>query len=248
MTQAQAEAYLCGVVPEENDPVFVAQHLSAYAFTRPFARGKRVLEIGFGDGFGLTYLGETAREAVGIDLAAGNIPRAQAKYPRPNLRFLHMEGTKLGFPDASFDVIGSFQVIEHIPEPQLPNYLTEIRRVLTPDGIACISTLNLEHNMKPGKPYSKLCYHEKEFTAPELTTLLKRFFPSVELHGLYLTPTHRVFLRLKRWGLNRLGPARLNPVAQFYQRVSVSDFQTKSSVNRQAIDLFAVCRKTPASS
>ena len=64
--------------------------------------------------------------------------------------------------------------------------------------MACISTLNLEHNMKPGKPYSKLCYHEKEFTASELTTLLKRFFPSVELHGLYLTPKHRVFLRLKR--------------------------------------------------
>ena len=244
MTQAQADAFICGGVPEETDARFFAQHLSAYTFTRQFVHGKRVLEIGFGDGFGLNYLADAAQEATGIDLAPGNIPRAQAKYPRANLRFLHMEGTKLDFADGAFDVVGSFQVIEHIPEPQLANYLTEIRRVLAPDGLCCLSTLNLEHNMKPGRPYTKLCYHEKEFTGPELKQMLERFFPQVELCGLYLTPRHRFYQRLKRWGLNRIGPAHLNPVARFYERMTVEAFQTKRGVSREALDLIAVCRKS----
>jgi 2-polyprenyl-3-methyl-5-hydroxy-6-metoxy-1,4-benzoquinol methylase len=242
MTQAQAEAYECGLVPEHTDAKFFAQHLAAYAFTRRFVSGKRVLEIGFGEGFGADYLAETAREVVGVDIAPGNIPRAQAKYPRPNLRFALIKGTRLDFPNASFDVVGSFQVIEHIPEPELPVYLGEIRRVLAPDGVAVISTLNLAHNMKPGRPYEKLCYHEKEFTGPELRALLTQTFPRVELHGLYLSPAHHLAQRLKKWGLNRLGPPALNPVARFYERVTVDGYRTRPRVTRAALDLIAVCR------
>jgi len=242
MTQAQAEAHLCGVIPEETDARFLSQHLAAYAFTRQFARGKRVLEIGFGEGYGANYLAEVAQDVTGIDAAPGNIPRAHAKYPRNNLHFLHMEGSGLTFPDASFDLVGSFQVIEHIPEPQLVSFLTEIRRVLNPAGLCCISTLNLEHNMKPGKPYNKLCYHEKEFTGPELRALLERIFPHVELHGLYLSRPHRFYQRLKRWGLMNVGPSHVNPIARFYERMSVDDYRTRPGVSRAALDLIAVCR------
>ena len=248
MTQAQRDAHECGIIPEETDARFLSQHLSAYTFTRQFCRGKRVLEVGFGDGFGSNYLAEVAEDVTGIDLAPGNIPRASAKYPRPNLRFLQMEGEQLSFPDDSFDVIGSFQVIEHIPEPQLPAFLTGIRRVLKPDGVCCLSTLNLEHNMKPGRPYEKLRFHEKEFTATELQSLLTRFFHSVELYGLYMTPRHAVYQRLKRWGLMNWGPARINPVARFYDSMTVDAFQTNRGASRSALDLIAVCRKTASQS
>lgn len=246
MTQAQQEAHLCGLEPEKTDPRFFAQHLAAYVFTRPHAVGKRVLEVGFGEGYGSDYLAEAAQEVVGIELAPGNIPRATEKYRRPNLRFLQMDAAKLSFPEASFDVACSFQVIEHIPEPLLPAYLGEIFRILSPSGLCVISTLNLAHNMKPGRPYEKLIYHEKEFTAPELKALLSKAFPSVALYGLHLTWPHRVFQRLKRWGLNRIGPASLNPVARFYQRTSPADFRVSRDVSDEALDLIALCRKTPA--
>ncbi len=246
MTQAQEEAQLCGLVPEENDARFFSQHLAAYAFTRQFVHGKRVLEIGFGQGYGSNYLAETAKEVVGIDSASGNISRAQLRYLRHNLRFLHMNGQKLDFPDESFDVIGSFQVIEHIPEPELPNYLTQIRRVLRSDGVCVISTLNLEHNQKPGQAYQKLCFHEKEFTGPQLQELLGRFFPSVKMHGLYLSFPHRICQRLKKWGLMKWGPRRLNPIARFYDHMGVEAFQTQERISSEALDLFALCRKHPA--
>ena len=245
MTQAQAEAYLCGIDPDKDDARFVSQHRAAYAFTRRFVAGKRVLEIGFGDGYGSNDLAEVAREVVGIDLAPGNIPRAQAKYPRANLRFLHMSAPPLAFQDGAFDVVASFQLIEHIPEPELVPFLSEIARVLAPDGLYCLSTLNLEHNRKPGRPYEKLCLHEKEFTGPELRALLERVFPYVELHGLYLTPQHRLCQRLKRWGLMTWGPRRLNPVARFYDGMSTEAYRTKPGISRAALDLFAVCRQRP---
>ncbi len=248
MTQAQSEAHLCGMVPENNDPLFFAQHLSAYAFAKPLAAGGRVLEVGFGDGYGSHYLAQGAAEVSGVDVAPGNIERASAKYSRPNLRFQHMDGTRLQFPDEMFDLVCSFQVIEHIPEPQLPSHLSEISRVLKPTGVYCVSTLNLAHAMKPGKPYHKLCYHEKEFSALELSAFLAQVFPDVRLYGLHLTWWHRLYRRMKKWGMERWGPASMNPIGRFYARASVHDFIVRPDVSRAALDLIGVCRKVPAES
>ena len=87
MTQAQTDAYVCGLVPEHHDAKFVSQHLAAYAFARRFVTGKRVLEVGFGEGYGASYLADDAAEVVAIDITPGNIPRAQERYTRPNLAF-----------------------------------------------------------------------------------------------------------------------------------------------------------------
>ena len=239
MTQAQQEADLCGMVPEDNPPIFVAQHLSAYAFARPQVAGQRVLEVGFGSGYGTVYLAEQAREVVGVDVVEGNIARAQTSYARANVRYLSFDGRHLPFDDGAFDAACSFQVIEHVPEPQLVAWLTEIRRVLVPGGRFFVSTLNLEHNRKPGRPYEKLPYHEKEFTAPELHELLARVFPHVAMHGLQPTLLHRGVRRLKRWGFL---------IQRFYDRASTADFVVMPRGIRRAIDLIAVCQApaTPA--
>ncbi len=234
VTQAQTDAELCGLIPEENDPGFVAQHLSAYAFIRPQLAGKRVLEVGFGDGYGAAYLAEGAAEVGGVDIVPGNAPRAQAKYPASNLVFRHFDGMRLPFPEGAFDAAVSCQVIEHVPEPQLPAWLSEIRRVLKPGGQFFVSTLNLDQAMKPGKPYQKLIYHEKEFTAPELEALLKQVFSSVTLFGLHPSFKHRFFRRLKRWGFF---------VRSYFSRMTVRDFVVRPADLRRAVDLLALCTK-----
>lgn len=224
----------CGIVPEDNDPEFVAQHLSAYAFMRPQIAGQRVLEIGVGDGYGAAYLAEAAHEMVGIDVTPGNIPWARAKYPKPNLTFQFCEGLRFPCEDGVFDAAGTFQVIEHLPEPQLLPWLREIHRVLKPGGRLYVSTLNLEHARKPGQPYHKLIYHEQEFTAPELEGLLRQVFPCVTLYGLHPTLTHRLFRRLKKWGLG---------AERYFRGMTTRDFMVTRSQVRRALDLIAVCEK-----
>ena len=243
MTQAQLDAERCGLIPEENPPEFVAQHLSAYAFMKTRVARKKVLEVGFGDGYGSAYLAETAEEVVGVDLVSGNIPRARAKYPRSNLSFQPFDGLHLPFPDGTFDAAGSFQVIEHIPEPQIIPWLAEIKRVLKPGGQLFVSTLNLDHNRKPGRPYEKLIYHEKEFTAPELESTLRAVFEKTTLYGVQPTLKHRLFRRLKRWGLRKTLPPPVNFVERYFQRMTVHDFVTTRSNVLQSIDLIALCQK-----
>src|SRR6185436_14549963 len=121
-------------------------------------------EIGFGDGYGLHYLSPWAHQVTGVDIAPDNIPMAAVKYPAENLRFAQFDGMNFPFEKESFDVACSFQVIEHIPEPKLIEWLTGISDVLKKGGVFYVSTLNLATAMKPGAPYQKSVDHEKEFT------------------------------------------------------------------------------------
>lgn len=230
-----------GIDPETESPRFVAKHLSAYHFALPFANGA-VLELGFGDGYGASLMARKAKAVTGIDLFQKNVDAASAKYRQVNLRFLKMSATALDLPNASFDLVVSFQVIEHIPRKELPAYANEIKRVLKPAGVACVSTLNLKRTQKPGQSYNKSPHHDKEFTPSELKDFLRPFFGRVELYGLYPTRKHLFFERFKKSGLNRLLPARNDPVKRYFDQLTVGDFRwiSKKALD-DSIDLMAVC-------
>ncbi len=242
MTLNQEQAIRCGMVPEDNPPEFFAKHLSPYAFLRPSVKAKTVLEIGFGDGYGMNYLGACAEKIVGLDIAPDNIPLAKAKYPSNNLEFIRFDGTRFPLEDRRFDAAITCQVIEHIPEDRVVEWLLEIRRVLKPGGRLIVSTLNLAHAMKPGRPYEKNIDHEKEYTAEELERLLKKAFPDTKLFGLHYSRKHRFFRRLKKWGMHRWLPAKLNFVKRHFDSVTVDDFVIHDRQNTLAIDLIALCR------
>lgn len=228
---------------ERYDRALLMSHLCAYRTAASHAAGRRVLEIGCGSGYGAYYLAHVAREVTAINVNREALDRAQALFRRANLTYVDMEGTRLDFPDGRFDVVGSFQVIEHIPEPSLRTFLTEIARVLAPGGVCVISTLNVDHNRKGAASYQKPSFHEKEFSPAELRTLLDGVFPFVELHGLYPTGRHRAYQRLKKWGVDRWGPARWNAVRRFYdQELNTDDYRLVARFDDGAIDLIAVCR------
>lgn len=231
---------------EHFDRKLLMSHLCAYRLAAQHAKGGRLLEIGSGTGYGAYYLAQAAREVVAVDQDAALINRASRLFCLPNLTYMAMDGARLSLPDGSFDVVGTFQVIEHIPEPQLLKFVQEIGRMLKPDGVAVISTLNLEHNRKPGGVYVKAPFHEKEFTAPELYALLRQVFPSVAIYGLYPRWRYRMIRRLKRWGFNRLGGKRFNPIQRFYAQGLVTDMhKLLPSTSPIAIDLIAFCAKKP---
>ncbi len=228
---------------ERYDRALLMSHLCAYQKAAEYVKGKRMLEIGCGAGYGAYFLSHVAAEVTAIDMDGVVIEQAQRMFRRPNLTYRHERAVTLPFPGGAFDGVGLFQVIEHIPEPQLPVFVKELARVLAPEGVCVISTLNLTHNQKNAR-YQKPSFHEKEFTAPELEALLKSAFSRVEMLGLYPRARYRLNTRLKRWGMNRWGSAAANPVKRFFsEELRTGDHVLREECSSRAIDLIAICRR-----
>ncbi len=231
---------------EHFDRPLLMSHLCAYRLAAQAGKGKRLLEIGSGTGYGAWYLAHVAGSVLAVDADSKLIERAKRLFCRANLTYEAMDGTRLGVPDASMDTVGTFQVIEHIPEPLLEQFVREIARVLRPDGLAVISTLNLDHNRKPGGRYEQSPFHEKEFTSAELDALLRRVFPSVAVYGLYPRRRYALLRRLKKWGLNRLPVWPGTALQRFFRDgLQTDDHVLRPGATRAAIDLIAFCAKQP---
>ncbi len=167
------------VISPDHDnitPLFM-RHMAAYKFFREHVRGRKVLEIGFGEGYGTYYLSEVSKEITGIDVSHSLVEHAKSKYSRENLYFIRSDAATLPFPDSSFDVVVSSQVLEHVKDYM--GFLRETARVLKPGGTALVATPNRMMMIDGVNPY-----HFKEFSAKELASALKKVFNQSEVLGL----------------------------------------------------------------
>src|SRR6266566_4861453 len=86
------------------------EHWHRYAFARRFVAGKRVLDAACGEGYGSALLGEAAASVVGVDIDGPTIAHALTRYGNGGgVRFIEGSCTELPLPDASIDVVVSFE-------------------------------------------------------------------------------------------------------------------------------------------
>lgn len=234
-----------GILPYENR-VFFTQHFYPYTFFSPHCKGKNILEIGVGHGFGSFHLSSYAKRVVALDMDWASITNLRQYINRDNIKNIscvNANGVDLPLKDSSFDAILLCQVIEHIPEKFLLKFVGELRRVLKTGGICLVVTLNVEHNIKKPSSYEKFYQHHKEFKKEELHKLLSSVFPNVKISGLNKKWHHRLILRLKRWGFDKWLPAPVNFIKRFYENVSCLDYTIVSSPSRHSVDLYGICGK-----
>jgi len=150
----------------------VYEHLHRYALASGLAKGKRVLDIACGEGYGANLLADVGSEVIGVDLDAATIAHAKAKYQRRNLHFVRGSCTEIPCPDQSIDLVASFETIEHISEHDA--FLSEIKRVLAPGGILVISSPHKAEYQKVSEAANP--FHEAELDHDEFVQLITRTF------------------------------------------------------------------------
>jgi ubiquinone/menaquinone biosynthesis C-methylase UbiE len=149
-----------------------AQHLARYLFAARFGTGRRVLDAACGEGYGTALLGAAgATSVIGMDIDEPTINHASETYPAHS--FEPGDVAQLPFPDDSFDMIVSFETLEHVQDA--PAALAEFRRVLAGDGLLIASTPNAERYLVDNE------FHEREFTQEEFDQLLAPHFDEVRM-------------------------------------------------------------------
>jgi SAM-dependent methyltransferase len=134
------------------NPVYIASKaLSDWLLlTSVDLRGKRVLDIGCAEPIDEMQFIEKVSSWVALDINEKIIKTAEGIARRNlhpslfnKLQFVQDDATSMKFADSSFDIVVSFSVIEHIPEPEArQKVFSEISRVLKPDGVAVVTVPN----------------------------------------------------------------------------------------------------------
>lgn len=165
-----------------EDYVLYLMHRVAYEEAAKFATHKTVLDLGCNNGYGTAILGRDSARTVGVDVSPQSVEAAQRNNAAENIEYRVVDGFELPFEDGTFDLVVSFQVIEHIFDCSA--YLANIRRVLKPGGTAIFTTPNAPIRLDPGmKPWNE--FHVREFSATELRELLASRFTPVVVKGLF---------------------------------------------------------------
>lgn len=248
-----------------DDEVFrldAGQHLAAYHACLDLVSGKVVLDAGCGDAGATRRLAVSARRLVGVDRAS-DVLRSSLRDDPTDLHLACGDVTALPFRDGSFDVVGSFQVIEHLERPE--RFLGEAARVLRPGGRLLLSTPNRLTS------FSENPYHLREYTPDELHELVRPWFSSVEILGVFgnervrtlqsSRKRHvRAILALDPCGLRRALPSSVKRRAfavlarwvrarirsehrASYETVSISDYVVRREGIDSSLDLLAIAKR-----
>lgn len=102
-----------------------------------------LLDVGCGNGANTSLFAQSLKRVAGVDVEPERLAEAR-DYARQhglgNVEYLSTDGRVLPYPDASFDYVTCFDVLEHVDDEQ--QTLREIARVLRPGGSLVISVPN----------------------------------------------------------------------------------------------------------
>jgi len=155
------------------------EHLHRYYTITELVKNKAVLDIACGEGYGSVIIATHATRVVGVDIDEETVKYATEQYvgKYSNLQFQSGSATSIPLGDKLFDVVVSFETIEHLSENDQQLFMLEIKRVLRPDGVLIMSTPNK-------KVYSEQFFHTNsfhlhEFEKEEFHAFIKEHFVNI---------------------------------------------------------------------
>jgi len=169
------------------------------SFCRKYIENKsgRLLDVGCGLGFFVKRVGEySSWEVYGYEIAGSAVDYARDVLKLDNIFNGRVEGSN--FPSNHFDLITMWDVIEHLPQPDI--MLSYLYGILKPDGILFLHTPNVVIQLAKAR--------------------LKRLMRGMRAEVHYLEPKDHMHIYsmktitrlLNRNGFNRLKFTHLDPI------------------------------------
>lgn len=156
------------LVPDRTkcDPRDQQAHLARYEWAQQFCEGKEVLDAACGCGYGTEILAEVATHVHGVDKNADAIQYAWEHYAVPNNGFEDRSVYLITRIKAVFDVVVSFETIEHLRKPE--RFVHQVYDTLSEDGLFVVSA--------PQSGEIKSQWHHWDFTKEALKEVLETAF------------------------------------------------------------------------
>lgn len=157
----------------DYNPAEAAIHTSRYLLAREQCRGKRVLDVSCGEGYGSFLMAKHwgALSVDGIDISPEAIEKATRLFGQPNIRFIAHDAENMTevLEAGSYDLVVSLETIEHVPHPD--RFLDQIKRLLKPTGTAIVSCPN-DHWYYPD-PSTSNPFHLRKYRFDEFRALIE---------------------------------------------------------------------------
>ena len=97
--------------------------------------GDDMLEIGPGPGAATSWLSQRVKRLTAVELSASAAEALRQRFAGTNVSVVTGDATALEYPSASFDSVGMFTMLHHVPTRRLQDaLLAEALRVLRPGG------------------------------------------------------------------------------------------------------------------
>lgn len=160
---------------------------------------KEVLDIGCGAGIISGEISRRCKQVTAIDITDEALKEAMQSYSISEIAFQFIigDGTRLPFPDASFDIIVCNQVYEHVRDQD--KLINDIYRVLRPEGLCYMATGN---KLWPIEPHTKLPF--LSYLPKSIADKYARRFRGIDEYDVTL-PTY--------WKLKRILSNRFDKVS-----------------------------------
>lgn len=197
--------------------LYQVEHKQRYEWAAKYCREKRVLDVACGIGYGSAILAQRgAGYVVGVDISPEAIAFGAREYQVRNAFLASGDACKLPFADSRFDVVVSFETIEHLPDPE--RLLAEISRVLRPGGLCICSSPNRDFVSWSGQTESNP-FHLSEMSYMEFDQLFGRYFDTSERFSQTHSEAYIRHVEFLRDLDQRLKPIRFSRVLRIENRI-----------------------------
>jgi SAM-dependent methyltransferase len=209
------------IVPETEEwEAYYANHISRYAFAKSSITSLeplKILDAACGVGYGSHYLSSNSIwDIKAIDRSKEALKIAEKNFKGQNISFMEDDCHTLAKVStfAPFDVIVSFETLEHLPKPAsfIKNCFTNLKS----GGRLIISTPNQIVSSPNELSWE---FHEKEYTPIELHELLaEEGFSNIIIYGQKVTDVGRLRSQF-RGELNKLNSNPFVRLGRIFQKV-----------------------------